>query len=113
MIKYSLISIFLILLLSCRKHYDAPVPNSKWDVFNSVSASPLANYTRTKMEGVYSVIEGTDVFGSSAALKWSYTADGKDTTYHLSMYCERQVVYIICEGRKLDSSIILNGYWRN
>ncbi|MGI8633995.1 MAG: glycerophosphodiester phosphodiesterase, partial [Segetibacter sp.] len=113
MIKHFLPTISLLLLLSCTKHYNAPVPNLKWDLFNSGSASPLANYTRDKMEGVYSISDGADAFGSSAALKWSYTANGKDTTYNLSMYCERQVVYIICEGRKSDSSILLNGYWRN
>lgn len=113
MIKpYYLIFIFLF-LFSCRKQYDAPVPNTTWNLFNSPTSTALLKDTRNKMEGVYTIAEGSDVFGSSAALKWSYTANGKDTTYHLSMFCEKQIVYIICEGRRSDSSILLNGYWRN
>lgn len=113
MMKPFILITLLILVFSCKKKYEAPVPNSKWDVFNSTAASPLRTNMRNKMEGVYQVAEGADVFGTSTALKWSYTANGTDTTYHLSMYCEKPVVYIICEGKRLDSFIIFNGYWRN
>jgi glycerophosphoryl diester phosphodiesterase len=113
MIKHCCAAILCILVFSCKKNYDAPVPDIKWDLFISPNTTSLISNTRNKLEGVYSVTEATDVFGSLAALKWSYTANGPDTTYHLSMFCERQVVYIICEGKRLDSTILLNGYWRN
>lgn len=112
MIKPYLIVLFFLMFFSCRKHYDAPVPDITWNAFNSAS-STLPKNTRNKIEGVYTIAEGADVFGPSTALKWSFTANGKDTTYHLSMYCEKPVVYIICEGKRADSSILLNGYWRN
>jgi glycerophosphoryl diester phosphodiesterase len=113
MIKHCLIAIFCVLVFSCKKKYDAPVPATQWDRFNVAEARELNASTRSKLEGVYSVADATDVFGTSAALKWSYTANGTDTTFHLSMFCERQVVYMICEGRRVDTSILLNGYWRN
>jgi len=103
----------LVLIFSCKKDYDAPVPRTKWNVFDSSATTSLTINTRSKMEGVYTVTEGADVFGNFSALKWSYTASGKDTTYHLTMFCDRQVVYIICEGKRLDSNILLSGYWRN
>jgi glycerophosphoryl diester phosphodiesterase len=103
----------LVLIFSCKKDYNAPVPNTKWNVFDSSATTSLTINTRNKMEGVYSVTEGEDVFGNFSALKWSYTANGNDTTYHLTMFCQRPVVYIICEGKRLDSNILLNGYWRN
>ncbi|MCW3114751.1 MAG: glycerophosphodiester phosphodiesterase [Segetibacter sp.] len=113
MIKHWCIAILCIVTFSCKKHYEAPVPETKWNLFDSPASTSLTNETRNKLEGVYSVSEGADVFGASAALKWSYTVNGSDTTYQLSMFCERQVVYVICEGKRLDSSILLNGYWRN
>jgi glycerophosphoryl diester phosphodiesterase len=113
MIKQYCLALLLILVLSCKKNYDAPVPGSKWSLFESAGTAGLNNNTRNKIEGVYTISEGADVFGASAALKWSYTANGTDTTYHLSMYCEKQVIYIICQGKRRDSSILLSGYWRD
>lgn len=99
-------------LFSCKKNYEAPVPDTRWDIFDDPAAVPLQGDIRQKMEGVYNMDIGTDVFGPMAALKWSYTAEGKDTTYHLTFFCEKQVSYFICEGKRRDSSILLNGYWR-
>lgn len=113
MMKQYCVAILCMLIFSCKKKYEAPVPDARWDLFSSSTATVLTHNTRNKLEGVYSITDGTDVFGPSAALKWSYTANGRDTTYHLSMFCERQVVYVICEGKRLDSTILLNGYWRN
>ncbi|MDB5246008.1 MAG: glycerophosphodiester phosphodiesterase [Segetibacter sp.] len=113
MIRQLLITISCLLILSCKKHYEAPVPETRWELFESAATESLNSSTRNRLEGVYTITEGKDIFGTDAALKWSYTVNGTDTTYHLSMFCEKQVVYIICEGKRLDSSILLNGYWRN
>lgn len=101
-----------LLLLSCKKGYEAPVPNLDWDLFTSAGAVRLTANTVKKMDGVYTITDGTSVFGNEAALKWSYTITGTDTTYHLSFFCQKDITYFICEGRRLDSSILLNGYWR-
>lgn len=113
MIRASVIVSLFILIVSCKKNYDAPVPDTSWDLFDSPAAASINNNTRVKLEGVYTVTQGADAFGSLAALKWSYTANGTDTTYHLTIFCEKQVVYIICQGKRLNTSVLLNGYWRN
>ncbi|HEX8357682.1 MAG TPA: glycerophosphodiester phosphodiesterase [Segetibacter sp.] len=105
--------IMFVLLLSCKKNYEAPVPETNWDLFESSAAITLSNTTRSKIEGIYLINEGQNVFGVDAALKWSYTINGGDTTYQLSMFCEKQVTYAILEGKRLDSNILLNGYWRS
>lgn len=103
----------LLFLLSCRKHYEAPVPNLAWDLFNAATSVPLPSKTVKLMDGVYSIADGSDRFGADCAMKWSYTANGTDTTYHLSFFCQKDITYFICEGKRTaDSAILLNGYWR-
>ena len=98
---------------ACKKTYEAPVPNLDWNLFNSASAVRLTSKAVKLLDGVYSITEGSDRFGGDAALKWSYTVNGTDTTYHLSFFCQKDITYIICEGKRTaDSSILLNGYWR-
>lgn len=102
----------LFLLFACRKQYEAPVPNIAWNDFDSPAALRLPNEAGQNIEGVYSLQSGSPYFGSNAAAKWSYTAEGTDTTYNLSFFCERDASYFICEGKQKDSVILLNGYWR-
>jgi glycerophosphoryl diester phosphodiesterase len=65
-----------------------------------------------KLDGIYTVEQGREAFGSLTPAKWSYTANGGDTVYHLSFFLANDAGYIICEGRRLDSTILLDGYWR-
>jgi glycerophosphoryl diester phosphodiesterase len=102
----------LLVLLSCRREFVAPIPDLDWALFNSPAAKRLPSFTRNKIEGVYTLSAGSDVFGSLTAAKWSYTVNGTDTVYHLSFFLETSAAYFICEGKQLDSAILLNGYWR-
>jgi hypothetical protein len=110
--KHFIISFILFACLSCRKVYDAPIPSTTWDMYESPSSVPLKSSVRPGLEGVYTLQEANDFFGPLAAAKWSYTANGTDTVFHFSLFCENQVGYLICEGKRRDSSILLNGYWR-
>lgn len=111
--RYFFIAASFVLLFSCKKRYEAPVPGLNWDLFNSSSAVRLQNNAGKKAEGVYSIKEGADRFGNEGAAKWTYTAAGTDTTYHLSFFCQKDITYFICEGKRLpDSTILFNGYWR-
>ena len=106
---------FLILLFAytcCRKDYQAPVPDARWDLFESPSALAMHSASRAPMEGIYTINDATQTFGLLAALKWSYTITGSDTTFYLSMFCETDAAYFICEGKRLNDTILLNGYWR-
>jgi glycerophosphoryl diester phosphodiesterase len=105
--------IIMICMISCKRDFEAPVPDLSWGEFDSASINPLPHGAMKKMEGVYTINEGSDVFGPLAVLKWSYTkTPGNDTVFHLSIFTEKDVSYFITEARKKDSAILLNGYWR-
>ena len=109
---YSII-IFSILFFSCKKEYRAPVPNvSGWDLFENSSTQHLSNISRSAMEGVYKLTKGNNEFGDLVALKWSFVIEKNDTTFHLSGFFGKDIAYFICEGKILNGSILLNGYWR-
>lgn len=110
---YSILILFSGLFFSCKKEYSAPVPNlSGWDLFNTNSTQTLNNASRSVMEGVYQLTKGNEIFGDLAALKWSFVVDKNDTTYHLSGFFGKDIGYFICEGKIINGSILLNGYWR-
>src|SRR5215213_8710397 len=100
-------------LLSCQEIIEAPVPDLKWDAFDNPNAKALSANERQQLEGVYSIGDSKDDFGKEAAIKWTYVADKNDTTYYISFFCAEDVRYFICQGKKTDSAILLNGYWRN
>jgi glycerophosphoryl diester phosphodiesterase len=109
--KISITILFACLIsFSCKRNFEAPVPDTHWDLFES--AEKLPSLARTGIEGIYNFQEGSDVFGLAAAAKWSYSANGNDTIYHLSLFCEKEVSYFILEGKKSGDSILFNGYWR-
>ena len=111
--KIFCIIIFSILFFSCKKDYKAPVPNvSGWDLFENSSTQYLTNTSQSAMEGVYKLIKGNDEFGDFVALKWSYVIEKNDTTFHLSGFFGKDIAYFICEGKIVNGSILLNGYWR-
>lgn len=104
--------LLLLLFVACRKQYDVALPDQRWDLFESANAVALKDTVRNKLQGVFAIGAGATDFGSLAALKWSYNVNGTDTTYYLSVFCETDVSYFIMQGKRLDSSILLNGYWR-
>ena len=107
-----ILSISLI-LISCKKEYQAPVPNvNSWDIFNSPEAHPLTYLTQSAMEGVYSLTKGGDIFGDLVAVKLSYVIEKKDTIFSVSGFFGKDIAYFICTGKRFKNSILLNGYWR-
>ena len=103
----------MVFFISCQQLIEAPVPDLKWEAFDSPKAKELAAGERVVLEGIYSIGEAADDFGKEAALKWSYVVQGKDTAYYLSFFCREDVRYFICRAKRLDSVVLLNGYWRN
>ncbi|HUC79978.1 MAG TPA: glycerophosphodiester phosphodiesterase, partial [Flavisolibacter sp.] len=97
---------------SCSRDFEARIPDTSWDLFDSPAARKLLANTRNKTEGVYALEQGSVDFGPLAAVKWTYTANGPDTVYHLSFFLEKASAYFICEGREVDSTLLFNGYWR-
>jgi glycerophosphoryl diester phosphodiesterase len=101
-----------LLFASCSREFEAPIPNTAWDLFDSPAATRLSTVTSNKIEGIYTLEQGADAFGPLTAVKWSYTVNGTDTTHHLSFFLETASAYFICQGKQRDSAILLNGYWR-
>ena len=83
-----------------------------WAAFNSTGTKPLPPTAKIAMEGVYTTTNGSDVFGGLVAIKWSYSINDGDTTYHVSGFFGKDIAYFICEGKQLNGDILLNGYWR-
>lgn len=109
--KFSFLAL-LFGLASCKRDFDAPVPDTTWDLFESAASIPLGGVTRSGMEGIYNITEGVNEFGNMAAFRWSYTITPSDTIYHLSMFFEQDASFVICEGKQHENNILLNGYWR-
>ncbi len=110
--KYILILSCFFLVASCTKRFSAPLPDTTWSAFDSAKATPLISSINNRLEGVYAITNGNGTFGDTAVLKWSYTANGRDTSFYLSILCETEVSYFICEAKRLDTNIIFKGYWR-
>ena len=108
-----LLFLLLVGFVSCQQIIDAPMPDLNWAEFDSPEAKPLTSDERNSLEGIYNVVDAADDFGKEAAMKWSYVATGQDTSYYLSFFCAEDVRYFICQGKRKDTSILLNGYWRN
>lgn len=87
-------------------------PKRRWRRFHQPDAMPLDSISCHHLQGIYAIEEGQDFFGQSAVLKWSYTVEKATTLYHLSFFCQKSGLYIVCEGKKQGAVILLNGYWR-
>jgi glycerophosphoryl diester phosphodiesterase len=102
----------ILLGLACNKPDDAPVPNTEWDLFMSSNAIPTDARALDRMEGVYAVLEGSDMFGSEVALSSTWTREGSDTAYYVSIFCGKDVAYLTGSCKYLDSAMLVNMYWR-
>lgn len=111
-LQHVIISFLFLLLVSCRKEVSAPLPDTSWPPFEAPNTLPLSGQSRTSMEGVYFVSDGSSGFGEQVVLKWSFVASGLDTNFYLSIFCAKDIAYFVLEGKVLGDSILLNGYWR-
>jgi glycerophosphoryl diester phosphodiesterase len=101
--NYTLLSLLTIFLMSSCNDYDLPeIVNINPPITNG---QPLMNTAKTKLEGIYKVIKGKEIFGDTLILKWS-----KDN--NLSIFGGINGLYAITKGLKKDSSIYIYGYWR-
>lgn len=102
----------VLLLLSCKRDFEAPIPDSDWDLFQSSAAVAAPPTIRPKTEGIYTVSEDGGLFGPEVAAHWSYTVTGTDTTWKLSFFGSTAGTYAVCEGKRLDTLLLLDGYYR-
>ena len=89
-----------------------PTPRRRWKRFDHPEAVRLNASTATALQGIYTLSEGTDLFGEKAVLKCSYTVEEEEMIYHLSLFCEKDGTYILSEGKLHGNDILLKGHWR-
>ncbi|MGI8891954.1 MAG: glycerophosphodiester phosphodiesterase [Bacteroidia bacterium] len=104
--------VLIILSISCRNAYEAPVPDLTWELFEHADAEYLTPGSINKIEGIYTVTDG-NFFGGLSIFKGSYVINNNDTTWKISVFSQASVKYFICEGKQLNGAILLDGYWRN
>lgn len=104
--------LLLLVFAACRRDYDVTVPDTTWAEFAAAGTQRLAAPAYARLQGVYTINSGNARFGSNAVMRFSYDAAGTDTTYYLSIFCEKDVTWFLLQGRRQDSVIRLNGYWR-
>lgn len=89
-----------------------PTPRRRWKRFDQPEAIPLNATTAMALQGIYRIEQGAEFFGEKAVVKCSYTVEEEDVIYHLSIFCEKDGTYVLCEGKKRGNSILLKGHWR-
>jgi glycerophosphoryl diester phosphodiesterase len=110
--KWFLGWVLLTATVGCEQTYEAPVPSGNWEVFQSPQAVGLTAGERAQTEGVYTLSKGAAAFGDQVVLKWTYRAQGADTTHYLSILCGKDVTHMILEGRRVGANFYFQGYWR-
>ena len=112
--KHSIIYFLIVLLFAaCQNDTDAPVPDLTWELFEHPDAVYLHSDIIYNLEGIYNITNGANDFGSISVAKVSYVINNNDTNWFVSVFCQANVKYFICEGKQLGDSVLLNGYWRN
>jgi glycerophosphoryl diester phosphodiesterase len=93
----------LLVIYSCNNEVD--ITNPVVDPSNFLSqTTPLNSNYKLIMDGVYEVINGTELLGDQVVVKW--------TRDKLSIFSGKNGGYIILDGGSLDSVIFFVGYWR-
>ena len=98
-----IIFLLLYLLTSCDNIVDVNYPITDPNGFLA-QTNPLPDYSKKIMEGIYSVAFGKEKFGEQVVLKWSGNK--------LSIFCSKNVSYLVMQGGSIDSVIYFLGYWR-
>lgn len=100
--------LFMILIIlitfSCSNDIDVIFPT-----FNDGSilegTTPVPDYSKKRMEGVYNILSGNDFFKDRAVIKWS------DPNL-LSVFCEKNGAYMVLKGGVKNSALYFEGTWR-
>ncbi len=95
--------LILLLLVSCIDEREVITPDFGQGGFLS-ETYPLTVKIKNNLEGVYTIENGTNDFGTKAVFKW----DGE----YMSVFAEKNAAFMIMKGGQIDSVMIFEGYWR-
>lgn len=104
--KYIIIIIGFISILfySCEDESDIVYPDPDADEILE-HTTPLGTNSKLVLEGIYEIIEGQEEFGEYLVLKWNQD--------FLLAFFSKNAGYIALQGGRIDSVILLKGYWRH
>ena len=106
LLVFPITSLVLVLFFanSCSNEIDVLFP--QWSYAPQTTA---LNYDqRSRMEGIYTVENGSDQFGSTVILQWTT----KQKNY-LTVYTGKNFGYMVLQGGNLgDTTIYVQGFWR-
>lgn len=105
------VAVIITLFLLSKFQVKAPLPDTRWGLFNSRKAVLLDEAQNKKLEGVYLITQGNDFFGEQAVIKWSCTIENGKRVHHLSILLEQDAAYFICRAKRFKRRILINGYW--
>jgi glycerophosphoryl diester phosphodiesterase len=97
------ISFILLGFISCNNIVEVDHPVVDPSGFLN-QTTPLPDYSKSLMEGIYKVVNGKEQFGEQVVLKWSGNS--------LSIFSSKDVGYFVMQGGSLDSVLFFMGYWR-
>jgi glycerophosphoryl diester phosphodiesterase len=89
-----------------------PTPRRRWWRFHRPGAKRLTGDACGRLQGLYYVEKGHELFGDIAVVKCSYTVEGRRKIFHLSFFCQKNGTYFVCEAKVRRGAVLLYGYWR-
>jgi glycerophosphoryl diester phosphodiesterase len=94
----------MLISLSCNNEVDIIFPEfSDGSILDGTM--PVPDHSKSRMEGVYQIAEGSDFFKDKAVVKWN------DPDL-LSIFCEKDGAYMVLKGGVSGSSLLFEGTWR-
>ena len=101
--KIFLIITIVLTIYSCNNDVDIVHPVID-DENILTETTPLSNDSKLIMEGIYSVVQGSELLGDQVVVKW--------TRDRLSIFSGKNGGFINLQGGSLDSVIFFQGFWR-
>lgn len=99
-----LIYFSLFFTISCEfEILPAKIQTNKID-FELIDSEPLGAEISQKIEGLYKIIEGNDIFGDTAVVI--------STNKGISIFVKKEHTYLILDGAIKNNQIIFVGFWR-
>ena len=92
-----------IFCFSCDNLVDNTVPIFNDNTFMEGTIE-IPSSAKAKMEGIYKVNNGQNVFGNEVVVKWNGN--------NLSIFGEKQSVYFVIKAGSKGNDIRIEGYWR-
>lgn len=98
-----IIYLIFIFCFSCDNLVDITIPDFNDNSFME-GTMEIPSSAKAKMEGIYKVKNGQNVFGSEVVVKWNGD--------NLSIFGEKQSVYFVTTAGSKGTDIRIEGYWR-